>query len=48
MRAAMHGLPVRVERGQRAKRIERRLREDVGVLARQPAPNLQGYVHGVT
>ena len=36
-----HGFPVGVERGQRAKRIERRLREDIGVLARRPAANLQ-------
>ena len=43
-----HGFPVRVERGQCAKRIERRRREDVGVLARRPAPNLQERVHGVT
>ena len=43
-----HGFPVRVERGQRAERIERRLREDIGVLARRPASNLQEIVHGVT
>ena len=37
-----HSFPVRVERGQRAKRIECRLREDVGVLARQPVRSCRG------
>jgi hypothetical protein len=35
------GFPIGVERSQCAKRIERHIREDIGVLARRPAADLQ-------